>query len=712
MLDCGISERYDYSVYQKHQKKIKKVNMILLSHAEIQYHGALPYIFLELGCQAEVYSTLPVSDLSLVNMFDFVLNRCHNKLPTEDKFYEKLYKNIADLYDKINKVKFRQHILINVPDKEVSIKPYHIGHSVGACAWCISTERRNILYLVTYNHSDEKILNGMDFSHFDEKNFDLLITNSNNVRLEYKKVKDKETDLRNYIEYAAKNHGNVILACASTSRMYELLLFTLKLWQAKAPWDGPVHFYHNFMGLFHLAHSQLEFMSDPMTDEFYSNGDNPFRHFIEQNRHEEKLYNADVKLCRSPEDVNLNTSGRIIITNLSNLFFGSGSELLGACWNNPKDLLVLTEKTDFYQGYMDSLQNKENYFQPDLLDKNFFVNIVHKEKAAKDKMLIENDAASTIAGDQETVITEEEYQPINKPAIQNTLFSSKNFPGFSFIQTKAEGNDYGEFMPESLLENLKKHTAKIDTFSRDNNVNAPSGVVQFKAKFEPYFFEDGVVIFPGGNPVFQNAPPKLRVVDLDLNGLSDGESMIRIINSLNPNYVLFLNGDAEDDGLIKSKLLNTRAGESLYFAGLEKNEEIELISNSLEIKIHPDNFDNISFNTINANNLEFSMGRIRGFDTVIKTFKNLRLDCELVSSNTYSNFEETEKNLEAYGYVDLEKFRKVLEEENFTTYYKEGILCVNNIFFVKKERQNVIIEGRFCKEYIEIRNLLYSFIRL
>lgn len=205
----------------------------------------------------------------------------------------------------------------------------------------------------------------MDFSHFDEKNFDLLITNSNNIRLEYKKVKDRETDLRNYIEYAAKNHGNVILACASTSRMYEVLLFTLKLWKDKAPWDGPVHFYHNFMGLFHLAHSQLEFMSDSMTDEFYSNGDNPFRHFIEQNRHEEKLYNADVKLCRSPADVNLSTPGKIIITNMSNLFFGSASELLGACWNNSKDLLVLTERRDFYEGYMEHLQNKENYFVRD-----------------------------------------------------------------------------------------------------------------------------------------------------------------------------------------------------------------------------------------------------------------------------------------------------------------------------------------------------------
>jgi len=114
-------------------------------------------------------------------------------------------------------------------------------------------------------------------------------------------------------------------------------------------------------------------------------------------------------------------------------------------------------------------------------------------------------------------------------------------------------------------------------------------------------------------------------VDIDLNGLSDGESMIRIINSLNPNYVLFLNGAPEDNALIKSKLLNTRSEESLYFATLEQNSEIELISNSLEIKVNPEHFDNINFNTIAANNLEFSMGRVRGFDALIKSFKSLKV---------------------------------------------------------------------------------------
>ena len=39
------------SSYSHIYRKIKKVNIILLSHAEIQYHGALPYLFFELGCQ-------------------------------------------------------------------------------------------------------------------------------------------------------------------------------------------------------------------------------------------------------------------------------------------------------------------------------------------------------------------------------------------------------------------------------------------------------------------------------------------------------------------------------------------------------------------------------------------------------------------------------------------------------------------------------------
>ena len=80
---------------------------------------------------------------------------------------QNMYKNIASTYDSIHEVKYFQHIVLNsiisnscitskVKDNELSIKPYPIGNTIGACAWCISKNKRNILYLVSYNHADEK----------------------------------------------------------------------------------------------------------------------------------------------------------------------------------------------------------------------------------------------------------------------------------------------------------------------------------------------------------------------------------------------------------------------------------------------------------------------------------------------------------------------------------------------------------------------------
>lgn len=55
------------------------------------------------------------------------------------------------------------------------------------------------------------------------------------------------------------------------------------------------------------------------------------------------------------------------------------------------------------------------------------MNIVHKEK--KEKLAQDITDTASIA-DQETVITEEEYQPINKPAIQSffSIDSHTNSP--------------------------------------------------------------------------------------------------------------------------------------------------------------------------------------------------------------------------------------------------------------------------------------------
>lgn len=53
----------------------------------------------------------------------------------------------------------------------------------------------------------------------------------------------------------------------------------------------------------------------------------------------------------------------------------------------------------------------------------------------------------------------------------------------------------------------------------------------------------------------QSTGPEMRLVEMDLNGVSDGESMVKIINSLNPKIVLFVNGTQEDNKLIKVMLI-------------------------------------------------------------------------------------------------------------------------------------------------------------
>jgi len=44
----------------------------------------------------------------------------------------------------------------------------------------------------------------------------------------------------------------------------------------------------------------------------------------------------------------------------------------------------------------------------------------------------------------------------------------------------------------------------------------------------------------------------MRVQEFDLNGVSDGDSMIKIIKYLNPKTLIFVNGTSEDNTTIKA----------------------------------------------------------------------------------------------------------------------------------------------------------------
>lgn len=44
LLDCGINQKLDFERYTNYASKLKNVDVILLSHASVEYCGALPFL--------------------------------------------------------------------------------------------------------------------------------------------------------------------------------------------------------------------------------------------------------------------------------------------------------------------------------------------------------------------------------------------------------------------------------------------------------------------------------------------------------------------------------------------------------------------------------------------------------------------------------------------------------------------------------------------
>ncbi len=78
MLDCGIDEHFTQSNLDALIKvvKSKNVDFIFLSHASINYIGALPYLqrngFLD---TIKVMSTSPIAKLGALTMYEYFIQR-------------------------------------------------------------------------------------------------------------------------------------------------------------------------------------------------------------------------------------------------------------------------------------------------------------------------------------------------------------------------------------------------------------------------------------------------------------------------------------------------------------------------------------------------------------------------------------------------------------------------------------------------------------
>ncbi|TBU05526.1 metallo-beta-lactamase domain-containing protein [Hamiltosporidium magnivora] len=156
LINCGTKTDLDSSWVDEYKDLIPSLDIIILSHLEIAYTGALPKI-INSGFYGRVYSTTPIQVLGKYVFKE--QNFSNSTFSTSTNQY--LETDIDMAFDGIISLKYMQPVEIG---SDLYISAYNSGHSIGGSIWKICKDNDTILVCIGVNHRKENHLNGLDIS--------------------------------------------------------------------------------------------------------------------------------------------------------------------------------------------------------------------------------------------------------------------------------------------------------------------------------------------------------------------------------------------------------------------------------------------------------------------------------------------------------------------------------------------------------------------
>ena len=169
LLDCGASGNKVSKLYDN----VDGIDAILISHADIEHIGALPYVN---GCKRlkgiPVVCTVPVHKFGQLLLYDQCLNyNMEGKDPTNtliptgfdtNGFYD--LDDIDLSFSNVHPVRYSQTISLgdvcNGHHKQVSICAFASGRTIGGAMWKIRHGATEVLYVMDVNLKKELVLDG------------------------------------------------------------------------------------------------------------------------------------------------------------------------------------------------------------------------------------------------------------------------------------------------------------------------------------------------------------------------------------------------------------------------------------------------------------------------------------------------------------------------------------------------------------------------
>lgn len=226
LLDCGWDTNYDPALLEPLKLIADKIQLVLISHADLEHMGALAYAYKNFQLKAQCWCTKPVLKFGHLNMYDAVLN---GTAPfTLD--------DVDQCISRCKECAFQQELKVKHGEGqgEILVTSRASGRSLGGAIWSVVNEESalNVQYSSDTYLRREGLLDGMDLAAM-TKDPTLLILDCLGVTgrpTPQYGGESKDRLLLRALEDTLKRGGDVLIPAPCTSRVIEVLLLLNEEW--------------------------------------------------------------------------------------------------------------------------------------------------------------------------------------------------------------------------------------------------------------------------------------------------------------------------------------------------------------------------------------------------------------------------------------------------------------------------------------------------
>jgi cleavage and polyadenylation specificity factor subunit 2 len=676
------------------------VDAILLSHPDIDHLGALPYVHGKLGMKCPIFATVPVYRMGQMFMYDLYQSHYNS----EDFTLFDL-DDVDSAFDHITRLKYSQTYRLQRKGLGLTITPYPSGHTVGGTIWrIIKDDEEDIVYAPEYSHRKERHLDGAVFESLTRPH--LFITDANNALMAQERRKDRDRKLIELIQRTLRNDGNVLMPVDTAGRLLELAQLLEQNWrQADTGLSAySIAILNNVSyNVMEFAKAQVEWMSERMMKQFEDNRMNPF-----QFKH--------IKLCHSLSEVHLLPHPKVVMASFPDLEMGFARDLFVQWCGNPRTSLIFTSRSSpgtLGRSLIDNSKEREIELEVKRrvpLEGEELKEYLESQKQAKEETTKSSqESSSSDDSDDEGIAmetgsfhprrpTKHDYIWHDEKRHKNQFFKTagRSFLMYPFHEEKITYDDYGEpirledYITEVAVEEKQEKEEPMET-QEEVEEKIPSKCTSTK----------------------EVVNLKCSTVFIDYEGRSDGESVKRILTLVEPRQVILIHGSLEASQHLKEFCHST--------VGLPRDKVVmpalgECVNVSSGIRVRQ-----VRLRDSLMNQATFSTAKDVGLAWV---------DCQVCyedgsqkeSGEPGGISEERVPILDALPpskapqhktvFINpprLSDFKQTLNSSGIEAEFSGGaLICNGRVAITKPESGRICIEGAVCKDFYEIRELLYK----